>query len=1105
MEKYRKHFRPAFISALGYGLGFVAGVVTIQLILKIGFLESVSRKFENQHFWFGLLILLSVIFLGGALAGAIGGFALSRAIQSENPKRTITRSAVGIGFGFIVVLLPITILLSTVSMYNSGDASLLGFLFAMGLVGAVFGLVSGFMTGTLPARVSVWHVTSVAMLAFGLGGIAFGFGLWNYFYLSYEGSSAFPALLLSFFVFGGLGGFVLGWIFNIDREKAQLEGGVQPPLKSNIFYRAAQWFKNTKFYRKRGFWGTVTFFVVLFLISRVVSMSPLNINSANISGFLPSSAIGVRWSTPSLVSNSQTKIRQADISLASGLLATVWEDGGEVFLTSAEATVQKQPGWSSPINISQSKETASSSPQVVVDNEKRIHIVWSEEPAKIDNTSVILYRSCLDGQCSEAIELSLAQPGACASSVNLTPSIATNGSEILVVWSNDSSQLSYASWKIGETPSAKSSSCFTPEGLGTLSAPRLTSRPDEGFVLSFEDGSNIYLADVNSPDKTFPVTYHETGHSPEVFTDAQSKVNLAWCGADGKIHHRKGEAQSTVIPEANCMSRPAMGQDADGIIHLLWYQDQVKQYSERTMNNNLIYESRLNEKGWTEPVIVGFAAENAQPAIATGTDGVLHLAWDDLAVNASSPQIDYASYLVFSCSSEELNSQARLALEITGSSNYHPADDVVPYCKNQFDRLLILPRPNPAYSDIPVTTNGAFDQVADLIRSAKYEVLLSTMWYEADETGTSPGDVTAKAVKELYDQVKAHPEQYPRGMTVRILLGNPPELTLSNLVSQVWRVFNHMRRAGVPVMEDPEIGWRLEIANYQGSWPHSHSKMIVIDGKTAIAAGFNFQHKHQAIDHPSGLGKDDYDLGLQMTGPVAQSTQRYFDDLWGGSNRIQCPDLNSDSSLWWLSCKRLATTTDHAPEAQMYYLAQENHNAFALYRTEKFNESDMVVSRIVASAQDSLDVLQVNFTLDMLCDLNVLLEICNINDSPSYMDALVDAVEVDQVKIRVLFKKKPIEVVENKIAMKEFRRALAERGLSDLVEFRYFNDSVHAKAVLIDNQFLIVGSQNFHYSAFGDGVGLAEFNIGTDDPNAIEKFKGFFEYHWERGTPVPEE
>ena len=979
-------------------------------------------------------------------------------------------------------------------MYDGGDASLIGFLFAMGLVGAIFGLVSGFMTGTVPARVSVWHVTGVAMLAFGIGGIAFGFGLWNYFYLSYQGNTAVPALLLSFFMFGGMGGLVLGWIFSHDREKTRLEGPTPPPTKGNVFYRTGQWFKDTKFYRKRGFWGTVIFFIVLFVISRVVALSPLNVSSADISNFLPSNTLGVHWSDPLIVSSSQTTMENADISSLDGFLATVWEADGDVFLSLAKANDQTQPFWQSPINLSQSAGIDSFSPQVVLDHDTRAHIVWSEESSEDSNTSKILYRSCLDGQCSETVTLSSDQSGECASLINTTPDIVINGSDILVVWSTNSNKFPYSTWKSDDIPPSAPSGCFKPEGQEILSNPRLEGLSDKEFALAFEDGSDIFVAVSESQ------IYQETGHSPEVFVDVQGSINVAWCGTDGQVHYRKGEAQSTALPGTNCLTRPALGQDADGVIHLVWHGDQIPG---RTLKGNLIFESLLKASTWTPPTIIGFSVQDAQPVIATDESGMLHLVWDDQT--ADGIQINYAGYRVYSCSPENLNSQDQLALEIINSGTYRPANDIVPYCDNQFDRLLILPRPDPAYSDIPPTVNGAFDQVADLIRGAKYEVLLSTMWYETDETGTSPGDVIAQAVKDLYDQVKVHPEQYPRGVTVRIVLGNPPELTLSNLVSQVWRVFNHMRHAGVPTMYDQEIGWRLEIANYQGSWPHSHSKMIVIDGKTAIAPGFNFQHKHQAKDHPSGQGDNDYDLGLQMTGPVAQATQRYFDDLWAGSNRIQCTDLASASSLWWLSCRRTETTTDHIPEAQMYYLAQENHNAFALYRSQKFNESDVIVAKTVASAQKSLDILQVNFTLNMLCDLNVLLPICDFSDSPEYMAALMDAIEARQVKIRVLFRKNPIEVVENDIAMQEFRQALAERGLEDLVEFRYFNNSVHAKAVLIDDQFLIVGSQNFHYSAFGEGVGLVEFNIGTDDPDAITKFNSFFEYFWQHGTPVPEE
>ena len=68
----------------------------------------------------------------------------------------------------------------------------------------------------------------------------------------------------------------------------------------------------------------------------------------------------------------------------------------------------------------------------------------------------------------------------------------------------------------------------------------------------------------------------------------------------------------------------------------------------------------------------------------------------------------------------------------------------------------------------------------------------------------------------------------------------------------------------------------------------------------------------------------------------------------------------------------------------------------------------------------------------------------------------------------------------------------------DEVYVRPFPGPVHAKDTLIDDQFLIVGSHNFHWSAFGTGQGLAEYSLGVADPQAISDFERFFEYHWER-------
>ncbi len=176
MQNISKHLKASFITALGYGLGFVVGVVLINIIFDSGLLDSVADLFETQHLTTGIIILFVVVILGGAVAGAIGGFGLSCALSIENRKRTISRSAIGFGFGFGVVLLPILGLLAMLAMYNAGDASPAGFVVSMGVVGALFGFVSGVMTATLPSRTNYWHVTGILSLAFGVGGVAFGFG-----------------------------------------------------------------------------------------------------------------------------------------------------------------------------------------------------------------------------------------------------------------------------------------------------------------------------------------------------------------------------------------------------------------------------------------------------------------------------------------------------------------------------------------------------------------------------------------------------------------------------------------------------------------------------------------------------------------------------------------------------------------------------------------------------------------------------------------------------------------------------------------------------------------------------------------------------------------
>ena len=75
--------------------------------------------------------------------------------------------------------------------------------------------------------------------------------------------------------------------------------------------------------------------------------------------------------------------------------------------------------------------------------------------------------------------------------------------------------------------------------------------------------------------------------------------------------------------------------------------------------------------------------------------------------------------------------------------------------------------------------------------------------------------------------------------------------------------------------------------------------------------------------------------------------------------------------------------------------------------------------------------------------------------------------------------------------------------MEDLVEVRFFNRRVHAMSALVDQEFLVVGSQNLHYSSWGDG-GLLEYGVVTDDPDAVKQYQKMFDYYWDHAIPAYE-
>jgi phosphatidylserine/phosphatidylglycerophosphate/cardiolipin synthase-like enzyme len=163
------------------------------------------------------------------------------------------------------------------------------------------------------------------------------------------------------------------------------------------------------------------------------------------------------------------------------------------------------------------------------------------------------------------------------------------------------------------------------------------------------------------------------------------------------------------------------------------------------------------------------------------------------------------------------------------------------------------------------------------------------------------------------------------------------------------------------------------------------------------------------------------------------------------------------------------------------------------------------MANVLVAAEESIDVFEVNFSLDLICIVSGLLGgLCEDEElAPPYMQALLEAAIDNDVKIRVLAETSAMNGLENRIAINWMNEKLEEASKSDNVELRFYDGKMHDKGVLIDEQLLVIGSQNFHWSAW-DTPSLTEYNIATEDPAAIGDFLEDFEYQWERGTPWKE-
>ena len=1099
-KRTSKYLRQSLLTGAAYGIGLAVGSMVSSFLFQVLSPDAYGSLGEAARLIIGVLLVIVILSTGGGIGGFLGGWTLPVVGRPRGRFGYAWRSTITLGLAYSTFLFLAVLGISLLTMTDAAFLPASDFAYVYAVVGAIFGVLFGLLLGlsTVGWR-RTGSVVLAAVLGFALGGAGLGVGIWGYLVSAPPGGvddGFYPLLLLGILIFGFLGGVALGPAYH---RLARRESGTvpSPPRRRATFV----WYIVIAVALVLGFYALRP---VLQGLAGVLTP-----RAAKYADVIESDAIGTHWQPQAdpHVGGLESGTSTLDLAASpAGEVAIVWlamagESSGPMLLT-GHIEPHGSFIWDNQIAVSRSA-AGSIKPQVAVDPIGRVHVAWLEEAP----VSVLAYHSICEGDaCSDPVPLHdpdilCGRGGDSVSGVGPSSlDIAVNPEGMLMtVWRDEAGGLQYSTLPQSTAGGNLDRGCVPLPGDVRVRALALTSGPGTDFSLSFDEGTEpegqVWLTTFQNGRWDENPQRLGTGHQPAIWVDDGQGAHVVWCGQGTGVNvSRDGEIE--VVTDLPCKGKPAIALDEEGRYHVLWYSDLVKDLYGGLAQDDVLYESIRLEDGWSTPAIVARPAQPAGYAMTAGPEGLLHLVWG--VRGDSRPAIQHALQSQYGCDESLLSGAERTMYSVARDGGYRSQDGLIPFCRNRYEMMVFTPNTDPAFSDRPPTANGAYDDYAKLAKAAEFEVLFTTMAYKDAKNHDSPGAVFADAVAELYRQLKEEPEQYPRGLLVRILLGNSPPITSLELDSQLWLVLKDLQEAGIDRMADPDLGWKLEVANYSGAWPHSHVKTMIVDGKTVIASGFNHEYKPLPKDHPSGQGLGDADVGIVVTGPVAQHTRRIYDELWEGSVQRHCNDLTVDRRLLRFACKDTRGEPSHVPEVMRYYPTEDDSVVFSMFRNRVYDEADRQIIETFASASDSIEIAQAMFSMPLICNLNYFYEVCSFDQAPSYMKSLMHAAE-NGARISILLMPYPIQSVENVIAMEIFSTEARSRGLEDRVELRFFDDLLHAKSALVDGAFLIIGSQNLHHSAFGTGKGLAEYSLGTSDPAAIAQFRRMFEHYWERG------
>ena len=835
------------------------------------------------------------------------------------------------------------------------------------------------------------------------------------------------------------------------------------------------------------------------------------------------------WSTPVNISVMSSDSSLPSIAVgASGSVHVVWVETasgspGEIFYTYKSVT-----GWSTPINVSNSSTLNSNYPQVAVDSSGSAHIVWAEQ-----GDEEILYSKCTGSTCTTPVSLSGPGDWYC-NSYRLTgdwssgiPILSINQYDRLMVeWvANEPADITmpYSTWLNSGTPPTVPSGCIQagPDiGNRRVGRSRMMAGVNGSFALAFDELRNdntqgiYYSRYSNSNGQWLSPAFLEAGNWPDLFLDRMTDdLHLTWCDSNSRLRYWNSADYLPVatIPGALCTWHSPIARDTNGLMHVLWQE------------SGQIYESRKLPDGWSEKANISSSSAGAYtPDMVVEANGGLHLVWQEL--RNGNWEIFYLADSVYDCSGITLSPIAQAVRDIVGSQRY---------CGNHYDDGLI--EENKKGLIILPPGEQAFERFGNLAQEAHYEIDFTNMIWDPDgkewnpdgtRVGDSPGRIFLRGLQQLAVNIQNDPGSYPpEGVRVRILLGlkkGPYEeysYGFPHWEDQRLLVLDDLEELGL--LNNPKLN--IEVAVYRDGLAlanHSHAKMMIVDGQEVIAAGYNMQYSYLN-------GSSRRDMGLQVSGPITGDSLHAFDTLWQGAKQCDQHDGNT--------CTHEALIMGpiyHHP-AILNPTTIGNDVVFSLYRDGDRTAggtgdktADKAIVAAIKAASTNVNIMQDRFMMDPLA----IYPPYETDGDHDYARAILNTLEKEgsQVTVKLLVTKQSYHSIGesmntqiNATGICTVKEILRRRDPSELQYFETRSSKFHAhtKALSIDNSFVVVGSQNFDVSAFGDDLDpdfvnydLAEYSLAIDStpidstqaPNtAADDFDSHFMVEWDPTNSDP--